>query len=164
MRTLPLLALILTALLGSVGCKPELIAGTEIEDSEENRSILTFLTRYQAAMQARKSNDILELCAADYYERNGNDDPNDDYNRDGLKVRLDEHFARTKELVLEMFVQKVEKNDEGYIGVTYRYNTRALVGFPAGDKWLTATEVNKVILRPVADAKDEMHFRFMSGL
>lgn len=164
MRTLPMLALALVALLASPACKPDLIAGTEVEDTAENREILTFLTRYQAAMQAKNANDILSLCAADYYERNGNDDPKDDYNRDGLKVKLEEHFARTKEIILEMYVQKVEQNSERYIGVTYRYNTRALVTFPAGDKWITATEVNKIILRPIDDEKDELHYRIMSGL
>ena len=164
MRTLSMLALVVFTLLAGQACKPDLIPGTEVEDTADNRAILTFLTRYQAAMQAKSATDILELCAADYYERNGNDDPKDDYNRDGLKVKLEDHFSRTKELILEMYVQKIEQNSERYIGVTYRYNTRALVTFPAGDKWITATEVNKIILRPIDDDKDELHFRIMSGL
>ncbi len=50
------------------GCKPDLIPGTQVEDSEENRKVLEFLTRYQAAMQARKVDAVVTLCAADYYE------------------------------------------------------------------------------------------------
>lgn len=164
MRIASLIALFVVALATGVGCKPDLIAGTTVEDTAENRKILTFLTRYQAAMQARSSDDVLKLCAADYYERNGNTDPKDDYNRDGLKKKLDEHFARTKEVILEMYVQNVEQNAERYIGVTYRYNTRALVAFPVGDKWITAAEVNKIILRPIDDEKDELGYRIMSGL
>jgi hypothetical protein len=147
---------------GLSGCKPELIPGTTVEDSEDNRQVLTFLTRYQSAMQERSADKVAALCAADYFEDNGNDDPKDDYNLDGLKQKLSDHFARTKELVLEVYVQKVDRADDGRIAVAYRYNTRALVGFPSGDKWLTATEVNKIVLRPVQG--DEAGFRIVSGL
>lgn len=164
MRIASLIALFVVALASSTACKPALIAGTQVEDTAENRKVLTFMTRYQAAMQARNANDVVELCAADYYERNGNDDPKDDYNRDGLKLKLDTHFNRTKEVIVELYVQNIERNDEGYVGVTYRFNTRALVTFPAGDKWITATEVNKLILRTINDSKDEMGYRIMSGL
>jgi hypothetical protein len=152
----------LSSVLGTAGCKPELIPNTTVEDSEENRKVLTFLTRYQAAMQERSVDKVTALCAADYFEDNGNEDPKDDYNLDGLKKKLTEHFARTKELVLEVYVQKIEHAEDGRILVAYRYNTRALVGFPSGDKWLTATEVNKIVLRAVAN--DEAGYRIVAGL
>jgi hypothetical protein len=155
-------ALALSPVLGASGCKPELIPGTSVEDSDENRKVLTFLTRYQSAMQERSVDKVAALCAADYFEDNGNQDPKDDYNLDGLKKKLGDHFARTKELVLEVYVQKVEHADDGRVSVAYRYNTRALVGFPSGDKWLTATELNRIVLRPVD--KDEAGYRIVSGL
>jgi hypothetical protein len=155
-------ALALAAGLTGSGCKPELIPGTAVEDSEENRAVLAFLTRYQAAMQERSIEKVAGLCAADYFEDNGNQDPKDDYNLDGLKAKLTDHFARTKELTLEVYVQQVEHLQDGRFTVAYRYNTRALVGFPSGDKWLTATEVNKIVVRPVEG--DEAGFRIMSGL
>lgn len=151
-------ALVLSA---ASGCKPELIPGTQVEDSEENRKVLEFLTRYQAAMQSRKVDAVVDLCAADYYETNGNDNPTDDYNLDGLRTKLGDHFGRTKEIVLEVYVQEISRPD-GVVRVAYRYNTRALVNFPSGDKWLTATDVNKITLRPVEG--DDVGFRILSGL
>ena len=112
-------------------------------------------------MQARKVDDVVNLCAADYFETNGNDDPKDDYNLDGLRAKLTEHFGRTKEVVLEVYVQEIARQD-GNVRVAYRYNTRALVSFPSGDKWLTATDVNKISLRPVEG--DEAGFRILTGL
>jgi hypothetical protein len=159
---IPQLAVALVLALSAVGgCKPDLIPGTQVEDSEENRKVLEFLTRYQAAMQARRVDDVAALCAADYFETNGNDNPGDDYNLDGLRAKLGDHFGRTKELVLEVYVQQVER-DNGIVRVAYRYNTRALVAFPSGEKWLTATDVNKIALRPVEN--DEAGFRILSGL
>jgi hypothetical protein len=153
--------LLALGLLGGA-CKPDLIPGTTVEDTEANRDVLVFLTRYQAAMQERSPEKVAALCAADYYEDNGNQDPKDDYNLDGLKAKLADHFARTKELTLEVYVQQVERLDDGRIGVAYRYNTRALVHFPSGDKWLTATEVNKILLRAVEG--DEVGYRIVAGL
>lgn len=155
-------AALLTALAASSACKPDLIPGTSVEDTEENRKVLEFLTRYQAAMQNRSAEDVATLCAADYHEDNGNADPADDYNLDGLRGKLKEHFAKTKALTLEVYVQIVDRSETDVVAVAYRYNTRALVGFPSGDKWLTATEVNKIKLRPVED--DEAGFRIISGL
>jgi len=156
-----LAAAVVVVALGA-GCKPELIAGTTVEDTEENREVLVFLTRYQQAMQNRSAADIVKLCAADYFEDNGNADPKDDYNLDGLRGKLEAHLAKTKELTLEVYVQAVDRTDPAQIWVAYRYNTRALVGFPSGDKWLTATEVNKIKLRAIED--DEAGFRIVSGL
>jgi hypothetical protein len=161
-RHLSMVVIALLALAGTGGgCKPDLIPGTQVEDSEENRKVLEFLTRYQAAMQARNVDDIVKLCAADYYERNGNDNPKDDYSLDGLRDKLTEHFARTKEVVLEVYVQEIARAD-GLVKVAYRYNTRALVSFPSGDKWLTATDVNKITLRSIDG--DELGFRILGGL
>jgi hypothetical protein len=161
MRIRTIAVVVALALSAASGCKPELIPGTQVEDSEENRKVLEFLTRYQAAMQARKVDDVVNLCAADYFETNGNDDPKDDYNLDGLRTKLTEHFGRTKEIVLEVYVQEISR-PEGVVRVAYRYNTRALVSFPSGDKWLTATDVNKITLRPVEG--DDVGFRILSGL
>ena len=161
MRIRSLAVVVALALSAAGGCKPDLIPGTQVEDSEENRKVLEFLTRYQAAMQARKVDDVVNLCAADYFETNGNDDPKDDYNLDGLRGKLTEHFGRTKEIVLEVYVQEISRPD-GVVRVAYRYNTRALVSFPSGDKWLTATDVNKITLRPVEG--DEVGFRILAGL
>jgi hypothetical protein len=158
-RTIAVVAAL--ALSAAGGCKPDLIPGTQVEDSEENRKVLEFLTRYQAAMQARKVDAVVDLCAADYYETNGNDDPKDDYNLDGLRTKLTEHFGRTKEVVLEVYVQEISRPD-GIVRVAYRYNTRALVSFPSGDKWLTATDVNKITLRPIEG--DEIGYRIVAGL
>lgn len=162
MRTIRLALCVVVALAAVAGCKPELIAGTEVEDTQENRDVLFFLTRYQAAMQSRSAADVVKLCAADYFETNGNDTPADDYNLDGLQTKLTEHFQRTKEITLEVYVQQIERDDKGVIRVAYRYNTRALVAFPSGEKWLTATEVNRIKLRQVES--DEVGFRILSGL
>jgi hypothetical protein len=162
MRTIRLALLVAIALAASLGCKPDLIAGTQVEDTQENRDVLVFLTRYQSAMQTRKADDVLKLCAADYYETNGNDSPTDDYNLDGLRTKLTEHFQRTKEVVLEVYVQQIERDDQGIVRVAYRYNTRALVAFPSGEKWLTATEVNRIKLRRIEN--DDVGYRILSGL
>jgi hypothetical protein len=147
-------------------CTPSMIPETQIEDTEENRHVLTFLARYESAVTQKNVDAVLALCAADYYEDNGNVDAKDDYNRDGLQQRLTEQFAKTKELEMQLFVQKIDRSRDSTVGVNYRYNTRALMQFPAGEKWVTTTDVNQLVIRPVIDENndDPTNFRIVSGL
>jgi hypothetical protein len=138
----------------ALGCKPELIPGTSIEDTEENREIITFLTKYRSAVIERSVDRVVGLCAADYFEDGGTVDQTDDYGLDALKTRLTDDFSRAKEIQLEIIVQKVipPSDDEDpakrVVKVAYRYNTRALMSFPAGEKWISVTDVNQMVLRP----------------
>lgn len=159
----------LTSLLCAVAlcaCKPDLIPGTNVEDSEENRQVIEFLGKYRHAMIERSSDGVLGLCAADYFEDKGTVDQGDDYGRDALKARLADDFSRTKEIQLEIIVQMITPPDDDLppekqvYKVAYRYSTRALVSFPAGEKWISISDVNQMVLRPDAAGS----FVIVSGL
>jgi hypothetical protein len=154
------------AALALCACKPDLIPGTNVEDTEDNRQVIEFLGKYRRAMVERSADGVLGLCAADYFEDRGTVDQGDDYGRDQLKQRLTDDFSKMKEIQIEIIVQKITPPDDDLppekraFKVAYRYNTRALVGFPAGDKWISVTEVNQMVLRP-----DEAGgFQIVSGL
>lgn len=159
------LALLLLAALAGA-CTPSLIPGTNVEDTEDNRQVIEFLAKYRRAMVERSADGVAGLCAADYFEDRGTVDQGDDYGRDQLKQRLTDDFTKMKEIQLEIIVQKITPPDDELppekraFKVAYRYNTRALVGFPAGDKWISISEVNEMVLRP-----DEAGgFQIVSGL
>jgi hypothetical protein len=141
-------------------CSPKLLPNSNLEDSEENRQVLLVLAKYQAAMIERRSDAVMELVAADYFEDRGNLNANDDYNRDGLQQRLKDDFARFKEVDLQIYVQKIDRANPEKLAVDYRYQTRALLDLPAGPKWVTSSDVNRLWLRPVGDGD----FRIVAGL
>ncbi len=163
-RSSALFVLVVTAGLLSAGCKPSLLPGTTVEDTTENRRVVGFVAKYQEAIQQRSADGVIALCAADYFEDNGTVDQTDDYGADKLKAILEEHFAKTKEIQLEILVQKVEENDD-IVFVDYRYKQRALVVLPAGQQWITSSDVNRLVLREDEDAGDSIgRYQIVSGL
>lgn len=138
-------------LLGALaGCAPSLIPGTNIEDTDENRTVLEFLGKYRKAVTERSASSVVALTTQDYFEDNGTVDQKDDYGRTGLEEKLQANFARTKEMELEIVVQKIERPEgkDGPVHVAFRYNQRALVELPAGQQWISVTDVNRLVLRP----------------
>lgn len=149
----PVLALLLAAVFSfSIlpGCAPSLIPGTNVEDSDENRRVIAFLGKYRKAVVQRNVDGVVALTTEDYFEDNGTVDQKDDYGRAGLQEKLAANFSRTKDLQLEIIVQKIERpeGEAGPVHVAFRYNQRVLVDLPAGEKWISATDVNRLVLRP----------------
>ena len=144
-------------------CTPSMIPGTNVEDTEDNRRVLEFLNKYRKAVIERNVDGVLGLCAQDYFEDNGTVEQTDDYGLDQLRDKLGQALGQTKEVQLEIIVQAIERDadqKDAPVRVTYRYNHRALVGFPAGDKWITVSNVNRLVLR----GDEAGGFLILSGL
>lgn len=165
MRRHTILALALAGgLFTSAGCKPSLLPNTTIEDTEENRAIADFLLKYKQAVEARSTEQVLSLVAEDYFEDLGTVDPKDDYGIEQLEAQLAETFGHAKAIHLDIFLQNVAQDeDKNLYAVDYRYNQRALLSFPAGDQWVTHTDVNRVVLRQRGETIED-GFVIVSGL
>ncbi len=139
---------LLTVLTGGAACKPDLIPGTSVEDSADNHEVIDFLGKYRDAVVARNPDAVVGLTTADYFEDNGTVEQGDDYGRDKLKEKLTADFQRTKEIQLEIIVQQIERpaGEQGLVRVAFRYSQRALVDFPAGQKWISVSDVNRLVL------------------
>lgn len=151
-------------LLAAAGCKPTLLPNTTLEDTAENRAIADFVLKYKQAVEARSTEQVLSLVAEDYFEDMGTVDPTDDYGIERLEEQLQETFGHAKAIHLDLFLQHVAHDkDKGLYAVDYRYNQRALLSFPAGDQWVTHTDVNRVVLRKRGESNDD-GFVIVSGL
>jgi hypothetical protein len=161
MRLLSFVPALFLVLAAASGCKPSLIPGTNVEDTDENRKVIEFLGKYREAVLDKNVDGIVGLCAKDYFEDNGTPDQADDYGLDQLREKLSANFAKTKDMQLEIIVQQIERpeGDKGPVKVAFRYNARTLVDFPAGAKWITVTDVNRLVLRP-----EDGGFLIASGL
>ena len=115
-------------------CKPAMLPGTNVEDTEENRKVIEFLGKYRSAVVEKSPDAIVGLCAKDYFEDNGTVDQNDDYGIQKLHDKLAADFSKTKEIHLELIVQQIERKriDRGESAHGQRRN--ALDGFPAPRK------------------------------
>lgn len=154
--------------LAFAGCKPRLLPGTTVEDTAENRRLVEFVAAYEQAIERRSADSVVALCAPDYFEDNGTVDQGDDYGADELKALLEADFAKTKEIQLEILVQNVSEPEgakEPLVYLDYRYKQRALVSLPAGDKWITTSDVNRLVLREDDEADEATsRYQIVSGL
>lgn len=144
-------------------CAPTLIPGTSVEDSAENRQVLEFLNKYRRAVVDKNLDGVVGLCAQDYFEDNGTIEQGDDYGITQLREKLARALGQTKEIQLEIIVQTIERDQaqpKAPIRVVYRYNQRALLTVPAGDKWITVSDVNRLVLR----GDDAGGYQILSGL
>ena len=147
-----------------MGCKPKLLPGTQIEDIPENRSVLDFMVQYRDAVQSRSAEEVMNLLAEDYYEDMGTVKQEDDYGAEKLRRELQQNFERTAEIRLRVTVENVIRQDESdLVEVDYRYMQRARLLLPAGERWVTHSDVNRLILRETGE-ESSLTYAIVSGL
>lgn len=141
-------------------CAHGKIPDTNIEDTEENRSVLRLVRAYEAAVESLDADAVLALVSSDFYEDNGNTDASDDYGYEGLAVNLRAGFERTRALQLALRIDAIDvEDDEAYAELYYEY--RAKVEYPAGPRWDTGTDRFRLKLR--RENEDDA-WRIVSGL
>jgi hypothetical protein len=157
-------AFIALVMASAVGCKPDLIPGTKLEDTGENRAIADFMENYRKAMEARSAEAVLALVAEDFFEDNGNSSQDDDYGIEKLRADLARNFEHTAVIQLRLELQHAEPaEDDGNTKVYYRYLQRALLKLPAGSRWVSQSDVNRIVLRQKGDSYDD-GFLIVAGL
>jgi hypothetical protein len=146
------------------GCKPDLIPGTKLEDTAENRAVFDFMEDYRKAMEARSAEAVLALVAEDFFEDNGNSNQDDDYGIEKLRTELARNFEHTAVIQLRLELQHVEPaKDENNTHVYYRYLQRALLKLPSGSRWVSQSDVNRIVLRRKGDSHED-GFLIVAGL
>jgi len=136
MRVMRTLAALLFAL---VACSHSQIAGTNIDDTPENRAIIELFTRYRQALEARDPNGVLALAAPSYA------DPGDpgrgigptDYS--SLQKKLQTDFAKVTGIRLEATVKELAVNGE-QAHIDYFQVLRYAVATPTGEKWKSESD------------------------
>lgn len=150
------------ALAALSACKPALLPGTSIEDTPDNREVLAFMEQYRTAVESRSAENVLKLVASDYWEDSGTPDQRDDYGIEKLQRDLAERLSHTRAIHLELRIQHVEPDDAS-LRVDYRYLQRALLAMPAGEQWVSHSDVNRIVLRRKSTAEGSA-FEIVAGL
>lgn len=159
--TRPLL-LALGILLFATACSTRYIGNTRIEDTEENRQILRLVEQYRRAVEDRDIDRLLSLVSDNYFEDPGTPgDPSDDYDKAGLRERLEASFARVVDHRLGIDVRKVEHDEaRGRVNVDYAFTYRYRLDLRDGaDAWREQIDVNRLVFQREADG-----WRILSGL
>ncbi|HLM73596.1 MAG TPA: hypothetical protein VK459_12915 [Polyangiaceae bacterium] len=146
-------ALLTFSLLGSLslsGCTTHYIPNTDVEDTSENRKIITFCERYRHAVERKNVGELLSLVSTEYYEDGGNIDASDDMDYAGLKDYLTTKFQDARAIRYEIRYRRVVLEEE-VIYVDYTYSASYRIPSSKGEEWRRKVEENRLELIPHQD-------------
>jgi hypothetical protein len=154
-------ALLVFSLLGSLtvsGCATHYIPNTDVEDTKDNRKIITFCERYRHAVERKNVGELLRLASTQYYEDGGNIDASDDLDYAGLKEYLTTKFQDARAIRYEIRYRRVLL-EEDVIYVDYTYSASYRIPSTKGEEWRRKVEENRLEL--VADGDE---FKIIAGM
>lgn len=166
-----------------VGCATRYIPNTDVEDSDDNRKVITFCERYRHDVELKDVGDLLKLASKEYYEDGGNVDASDDLDYAGLKEYLTSRFDNARAIRYEMRYRRIvhqplpprdedsgnggpPKNEAGadpteliYVDYTYSASYR-IPAAKGGDEWRRRVDDNRLEILRYTDNS----YRIIAGM
>lgn len=161
-----------------VGCATRYIPNTDVEDTEDNRTVITFVERYRHAVELKDVGELLKLASNEYYEDGGNIDASDDLDYSGLRDYLTTRFIdaqairyeiRYRRILRQPLEAKENGNGDGdgsaepreliYVDYTYSASYR-IPSSKGGDEWRRRVDDNRLEILRYPDNT----FRIVAGM
>jgi len=158
LRPLVIFSTVLALAAPLAACSRHYIPNTDVEDTEENRKIVTFAEKYRHAVEQKDVAALLKMASPDYYEDGGNVDASDDIDFAGLKDYLTSKFLDASSIRYEIRYRRIVK-DRGMIYVDYTYSASYRIPGMKGEEWRRKVEDNRLELVPYQD-----EFRIVAGM
>ncbi|MFO0757177.1 MAG: hypothetical protein U0359_11850 [Byssovorax sp.] len=158
-RLRPLLFLGLLALGAPLaGCMTHYIPNTDVEDSDDNRKIISFCEKYRHAVEHKDIDQLMKMAATNYYEDGGNVDAADDLDYAGLRSYLEGRFLTASSIRYEIRYRKVSRQHD-LIYIEYTYSASFRIPTSKGEEWRRRVEDNRLELVPFQD-----DYRIVAGM
>jgi hypothetical protein len=145
--------------LGAVGCSTSYIPNTDVEDTSDNKKVISFCEEYRHAVEDKDVGRLLKLASPRYYEDGGNTNPEDDIDFDGLKDYLTSTFVKTQTIRYEIRYRKVTFNENKKIYIEYTYSASYRIPGLKGEEWKHTVADNR--LEIVADGDT---YKILAGM
>jgi hypothetical protein len=164
------------------GCATRYIPNTDVEDTDDNRKVISFCEKYRHAVELKDVGELLNLASNDYYEDGGNVDASDDLDYAGLKDYLTSKFQDARAIRYEIRYRRVlrqevppEEGSNGnghgkaakgedpleliYVDFTYSASYR-IPSAKGGDEWHRSVEDNRLEIVRYSNEQ----FRIVAGM
>ncbi len=153
--------LFLTAILSiaATACSPSYIPNTDVEDTSENKKVISFCEEYRHAVEEKDVNKLLKLASPRYFEDGGNTNPDDDMDFDGLKDYLTSTFVKTQTIRYEIRYRKVTFSENKKVFVEYSYSASYRIPGLKGEEWKHTVADNRLELAQEGDS-----FKITAGM
>lgn len=144
----PLLLAAVTLVMSA--CTTHYIPNTDVEDTEENRSVVQFCEKYRKAVENRDVGQLMALVSQKYYEDGGNVDAQDDLDYEGFRKYMINEFRKSKAIRYEIRYRRVVWSKEKQkVFVDYTYSASYKIPGPDGkDEWRRTVSENRLELEP----------------
>jgi hypothetical protein len=143
----------------SLACGSHNIPNTDVEDTDENRSVIEFCEQYRRAVELRNVETLLKYASPKYYEDGGNIDATDDLDRAGLADYLKTKFKNVKAVRYEIHYRRISKGRKGEVLVDYTYSASYKLPTDKGDLWRRTVADNRLEL-----AKSGEKYSILAGM
>lgn len=140
------------------GCTTHYIPNTDVEDSEDNRKIISFCERYRNAVETKNIAALLQMAAPTYYEDGGNVDAADDLDYAGLRAYLTGKFQEARAIRYEIRYRRILREDD-VIYVDYTYSASYRIPGRKGEEWRRKVDDNRLEL-----VKYQGEYRIIAGM
>jgi hypothetical protein len=143
---------LLTLFVAATGCSKSYIPNTDVEDSSDNRKVISFCEEYRHAVEDKDVGRLLKLASPRYYEDGGNVSSEDDIDYDGLKDYLTATFVKTQTIRYEIRYRKVSFEENKKVMVEYSYSASYRMPGLKGEEWKHTVADNRLELVPEGDS------------
>ena len=145
-----------------VGCAGN-IPNTTVEDTPENRDVVSFLEEYREAVQERNVRRLLDLASPAYFDDNGTPGGDDDIDYEGLRDHLAQWRDRVLDVRYDIKYLRVTWEDQR-VWIQYRYTARFQTASADGEEhWERRLGDNRIELSREDDDSNQ-RFRILSGM
>jgi len=141
------------------GCSKHYIPNTDVEDTGENRKVITYCEEYRKAVEEKNVPALLKMAHARYYEDGGNAKPEDDIDYDGLKDYLTSNFLKTNAIRYEIRYRKITFTERKDVYIDYTYTASYRIPGLKNEEWRHTVADNRIVLVHEGDS-----FRITSGM
>jgi hypothetical protein len=145
--------------LATSACASQNIPNTDVEDSIENREVVSFCERYREAVEERNVGVILNLASQRYFDDNGTPTGEDDLDYRKLADKLAVWRESVLDVRYEIRYRRIAfVRDRILVDFTYTGSFRVGTG-EGNDRWSRRLADNRLVL-----TREGEDFRIISGL
>ncbi len=153
------LALVVILAFGAAACSTSYIPNTDVEDTSDNKKVISFCEEYRHAVEEKDVGKLLKLASPRYFEDGGNTNPDDDIDYDGLKDYLTSTFVKTNAIRYEIRYRKVTFGENKKVYVEYSYSASYRIPGLKGEEWKHTVADNRLELATEGDS-----YKILAGM
>ena len=150
---------LLAAMVTLAGCATHYIPNTDVEDTDENRRVISFCEKYRHAVEERNVPMLLDMASPSYFEDGGNVDAADDIDYSGLREHLEGKFKDTRAIRYEIRYRRVRRAPANKILVEFTYTASYKIPGLKGEEWRHTVQDNRLDLVP-----EQASFKILAGM